>query len=43
MVDLGASAVVGGAGMHGDGLAGFRDGDGRVPVEVVGQVAQGTG
>jgi hypothetical protein len=40
-VDLGASAEVGGAGVHGDGLAGFRDRDGRVPVEVVGELAQG--
>ena len=41
-IDLGASAVIGGAG--GDRRmvgAGFRDGDGGVPVEVVGEVAQG--
>ena len=29
------------AGVQQDGLAVFRDGDGRVPVEVVGQLAQG--
>src|SRR5690348_4051982 len=41
-VDLGASALAGGTGVQGDGLACFRYGDGRVPVEVVGELAQGT-
>ena len=41
VVDLGASPVVGGAGVQLDGRAGFRDRDGGVPVEVVGELAQG--
>ena len=40
VVDLGASAVVGGAGVQVDVGAVGRDGDGGVLVEVVGQVAQ---
>ena len=42
MVDLGASAVLDGAGVQEDGRAEFGDRDVRVPVEVVGELAQGT-
>src|SRR6266851_3722704 len=42
-VDLGASAVVGGTGVHRHACAIFRHGNCRVPVEVVGQLAQRTG